>query len=76
VACSEVPQGIYAIATTDGVRKEIVLANLQEACEIEFDLPAGFYVSVLDADRHLEKTDWNPNAFTLEKDTVAILKNY
>lgn len=76
VVCNHQQDGIYALAAKDGEKKAILISNIKEACKVELDLPAGFYVSIIDRDHLIEKTDWNPCEFELKENTVALIKNY
>ena len=67
---------VYALAAVDGEKQAMILSNIAQATEIETDLPEGFSVYVLDQDHFLTKTEWDPGKFTLNENTVVLIKNF
>ncbi|MBE6649746.1 MAG: hypothetical protein E7613_00395 [Ruminococcaceae bacterium] len=76
VECSLDGEKIYALAAKSGDKKSIIVSNTGESTKLEFDLPCGFYVYIIDKDNYITKTELNPLEFTLPENTVAIIKNF
>ena len=76
VECTCSGEGVYALAAKDDERRAIAISNTGADVAITLDLPDGYAVYVIDRDNYLTKTDRDPRAFTLEENTVALIKNY
>ena len=74
--CEGVCDGVYAVSATDGERKSLIVSNVGKETFTETNLTGDFTVYIIDKDNYIEKTDLNPCGFTLNENTVAVIKNF
>lgn len=77
VKCEIDGNGLYAVASTDGERKALMISNPnEEAVEIETNLEAGLDVYVIDAEHFLTKEELSSEKFTIAANQVIYIKNF
>ena len=75
--CTIEDDEVYAVASTDGERCALMLANSTEnPVEISTNLGDGFDVYIIDAEHYMTKEDLSASAFTLAGNQVAYIKNF
>lgn len=76
VACHGASEGVYALAAANGEKQALLLSNVGEDTEIETALSSNFHILLLDREHFLTETDWDPERFTLPKNTVVMIRNF
>ena len=70
-------KGTYALASTNGDKKAILLTNHSEDDQkVTLDADGDFDVYLIDQDNFLTKLDINAKDFVIGKNQVVFIKNY
>ena len=71
-------EDVYTMAATDGEKKIVIVSNYSHDTHknLELNLDDSFSVYLIDENRYMMKTHWNPSKFQLRTNQIAVIKNY
>ncbi len=72
--CINDSKSLYTLAATDGSNNAVLISNLGEDTPVCLCGTKGLSVYLIDDDCLMQKTDLDPENFTLKKNQVAIIK--